>query len=95
MRITAAGKGTVGEVEPIPTGEDLINYWLNPLTGCQRAVLEKLTYVWPQTMTKLELADETDYSESSGGFNAALAELRALELINKGRDISASEVFFE
>jgi len=31
----------------------------------------------------------------SGGFNAALAELRALELINKGKDIKASEVFFE
>jgi hypothetical protein len=35
------------------------------------------------------------YSHNSGGFNVALADLRRLELINKGRDIKASEVFFE
>jgi hypothetical protein len=50
----------------------------NRFTGCQRAILEKLTLIWPQTMTRQELADATGYSESSGGFNAALAALRAL-----------------
>lgn len=95
LRITAAGKDAVGEVEQLPSGDDLINYWLNRFTGCQRAILEKLTWTWPQSMTREELADATGYSNSSGGFNAALAELRALELINKGRDIKASEVFFE
>jgi hypothetical protein len=67
----------------------------NRFTGCQRAILEKLTWIWPQTMTRQELADATSYSESSGDFNSALAALRALELINKGKDIKASEVFFE
>jgi hypothetical protein len=50
---------------------------------------------WPQTVTGQELADATGYSDSSGGFNAALAELRAPELINKGKDIKASGVCFE
>lgn len=95
MRITEAGKGVVGEVEQLPTGEDLINYWLNRFTGCQRAVLEMLTQIYPQSTTREELAEATGYSNSSGGFNSALAELRALELINKGKDIKASEVFFE
>jgi hypothetical protein len=95
MRITAAGKGAVGEVERLPTGDDLINYWLNRFSGCQRAILDMLTQIYPQSTTREELAVLTGYSNSSGGFNAALAELRALELINKGRDIKASEVFFE
>ncbi len=95
MRITAAGKGAVGEVEPLPTGDNLINYWLNRLSSCQRAILEKLVNMHPECMTRQELAEATGYSDSSGGFNAALAELRALELINKGKDIKASEVFFE
>jgi hypothetical protein len=59
------------------------------------AILEKPTYIWPQSMTRQELAEATGYSDSRDGFNAALAELRALELISKGKDIKASEVFFE
>jgi hypothetical protein len=35
----------------------------------------------------------TSYSDSSGRFSPALAELLALELINKGKDIKASKVF--
>jgi hypothetical protein len=43
----------------------------------------------------LAFADAAGCSDSSDGFNAALAEMRALELINRGKDIKASEVFFE
>jgi hypothetical protein len=43
----------------------------------------------------LAFADMAGYNDLNGWCVAAFAELRALELINKGKDIKASEVFFE
>ena len=43
-------------------------------------------WIWPQTTTRQEMAEATGYSDSSGGFNAALAELRMRALIREGMD---------
>lgn len=95
LRITQQGIDALGDFEPLPTGFALRCYWLARLTGCSRALLEHLSAVHPGSMSKESLAKATGYSGTSGGFNSALAELRTLELITKGREIKASDVLFE
>lgn len=93
--ITPSGLRVLGDFEPLPTGDDLRHHWLNSLSKCEAAILSALTEVYPEAMTKSQVADQTGYSADSGGFNNALGKLRTLELINRGQPITASETLFQ
>ncbi len=95
MQVTQEGIAALGEYEPLPTGQDLIRYWLGKLDKCERSILECLSINYPNEMTSQEVAEKTGYTASSGGFNNALSRLRTLELITRGQPMKASDEFFQ
>lgn len=88
IAITEAGRQAIGYVAPLPTGRALFDYWLHKLDPCAGAILETLATNGP--MTARDVAEVTEYTQS-GGFNGALAKLRAIGLVKKGQPIEIAE----
>jgi uncharacterized protein len=95
LTITEAGIQTLGSWEPLPTGPALIDYWRSRLGKAERLILETLTQVFPDRLTKEEVAAKTGYEAKGGGFNNALGRLRTLELIQGRGELRASDNLFE
>lgn len=92
LRITSAGIEALGpDWEPLPSGPELIDYWMGQLGRAEREVFRALLDVFPGTLTKAELAERTGYSASAGHFGNALGRLRTLELITGRGEMRADE----
>ena len=94
LEITQEGLDFLGTFTPLPTGQDLIEHWCRQVGKAERMILEKLTSIYPEALSKEDLGVATGYEPSGGGFNNALSRLRTLELIEGRGAIKASEVFF-
>lgn len=98
LAATEAGMDAIADqVEPLPTGTDLLDHWLaHPRLGkAERLILEHLHGIYPATATKEEVAEATGYAAEGGGFNNAIGRLRTLELIAGDRSaLVASEELF-
>jgi hypothetical protein len=81
LRVTTAGLEAVGDIEPLPSGAELLRYWLARLSKAEAALLELLVSAYPGAVSQAELADRAGYSPTSGGVRGAIAKLQALELI--------------
>jgi hypothetical protein len=90
-----AGRALVPGVDPLPSGEALLAFWMNSgkLGKCERAVL-KVIYDRVE-VDRETLADESGYSLTSSGFQNALSTLRTLELASgpSGGGMTIAEVF--
>ncbi len=100
IRITKAGL-KFGPFEMLPTGDELREYWFKKLDKCPRIILQVLSDVYPKTLTKEQIAERSAkyndghaYDPDGGGFNNGLGKLRTFQLINRGKDIAASEALF-
>jgi hypothetical protein len=67
------------DFEPLPTGEDLQQYWLNKLPPGERAVLEILIKHYPEGVSRDDISEATGYMRSSR--DAYIARMSAKELI--------------
>lgn len=83
IAITESGSDEVGELEPLPKGLQLFEWWCASCSPCEVAVLETLRKSEVPLMPQ-EVAEATGYS-MSGTFNGALTRLRHLNLISGGR----------
>lgn len=63
--------------------KDALEAWLQKLDLAPRKIYELLLRNPDQVFTKQEIADQTRYSATSGGFNNAISELNTLGLIEK------------
>lgn len=95
LSITDVGIEALGEYEPLPSGEALLQHWLNQLAKAERAALLVLAQAWPRALTKEEVADQAGYEAKGGGFNNALSRLRTLELISGRGELRASDDLFD
>jgi hypothetical protein len=95
LRVSESGIRALGSWEPLPTGAALIDYWRSRLGKAERLILEALTQVYPNALTKDELAVNAGYEPSRGGFNNALSRLRTLELAQGRGELRASDNFFD
>jgi hypothetical protein len=96
MAITPEGEAC-GPFDPLPTGQALIDYWLNhnSFDKCHRAILAALVEQ-RAGLTAEELCEVTGY-QFSGGFRNALGDLRKAGVIegsNRGT-MKASDHLFE
>ena len=92
--ITPEGLAAIGnDWEPLPTGEALVDHWMQLLGKAERTILRCLLDVYPGSLTRDELAVAADYSPASSGYSNALGKLRSLNLINKGSDVMADPDF--
>lgn len=96
---TAAGIAALPNVPDLPRGDNLFRYWVeHKLSKCAGEILTVLYERFPKTMNRTDICERcpTRYSPTSGGVNAAFAELNIAELIDGGRgEYRCSDVFFE
>ncbi len=94
--ITSDGLAAVdGQYEELPPpGQGLISHWLRQLPKAERHILAELARVYPDSLTKDEVAARTEYTVTGGGFNNALGRLRTLELIDGHKELRASAALF-
>ena len=87
IRITTKGEEALGPVDPLPSGKQLLEYWLAHAGGkAERLILETLAAGGP--LTKAELANRCGYAADGGGFGNALSRLRTLCLVEGNREIT-------
>jgi hypothetical protein len=66
IRATDAGVDALGaDFEPLPTGKALQKYWLEKLSGGERAILEVLLQAYPSAVPRDEISERTEYKRSS------------------------------
>lgn len=84
---TPEGVEALGDYPPLPTGRDLVAYWLDwcGRQGGRRRILEVLIDAGPRGMTRDAVATAADLSPGSGTFSTYLGKLRSAKLI-EGRD---------
>lgn len=81
LRITQAGVEALGEVEPLPAGDDLLNYWRQYMGGgAERKVLDVLVERYPDEVRQEELAELAGYSPTASTIGVAMSKLRKLGL---------------
>jgi hypothetical protein len=81
--------------ELLPTGPNLIDHWRGRLGKAERLILETLTQVYPDALSKEEVAAKAGYEPNGGGFNNALGRLRTLELVQGRGQLQASDNLFD
>ena len=80
--------------EPLPTGDALRDYWFRNLPAGECRILTALVEVYPDSMTRDELSEQTGYQRSSR--DTYLQRLRSRRLIDvQGANVGASEILFD
>jgi uncharacterized protein len=93
--ITQRGIESIGEIDPLPTGSELHNYWCSNLPKAESLILKCIISNYPQFLSKDRISELTGYSTSSSSFMNALSKLRTLELIEGRGEMKASDSLFE
>jgi regulator of replication initiation timing len=94
VEATESGKSAIPNVEPLPTGEDLQEFWFKELPSGESAILKVLIEHHPNAVERDKLDEATGFKRSSR--DAYLARLAAKELVvNAGPGlVKASENLF-
>ncbi len=91
LEITGAGKHALGDYDPLPTGTDLVDYWISRLDKGPSSILGVVVDKYPDSVPPAYVGQETGYSPTSGTFKTYLSRLRTLRLIDGRGDIRASD----
>lgn len=94
LKITRSGEIALGPWQPLPTGDNLLRYWLDRLGKPERVMLEAVAKEYPRSVTKGDLGSVTGYQVGGGSFNRALSRLRTLQLVDGRSEIIASQDLF-
>jgi hypothetical protein len=94
VQATEDGIAALPDAEPLPTGEELRDYWLRRLPEGERAILEQLIEAYPEAVQREALDEATGYKRSSR--DAYLQRMRAKQLIEEPSrgEVRASENLF-
>ena len=94
--VTEEGLDFIGEVPQAPTTHDeIMAMWKRNLRAGEGAILQLVVDAYPESISKEELAEGTDYTYTGGSFNTYLGILRRNGLITiNGTEIRATEVLF-
>jgi hypothetical protein len=82
---TDAGIEWLGDYEPLPTGQALIEYWRHKFGKTERIILDALLSVYPESTNQVELADMTGYSSTASTIGVALGKLRKVGVVDGWR----------
>ena len=93
--ITDAGREAAGPVEPLPSGPELLAYWMRRLSKAEATMLKVIHE--HGTISRGALSTESGYSITSSSFANALSGLRTLELIYgpSGGELTIADIFNE
>lgn len=91
IRITDEGVASAGDVDPLPSGDDLLDYWCSQVTGAARDMLRIIAESGVHGIDRDELARAVNMSAKSGTFSNYLSKLRSLQLISRSQPFVAVE----
>jgi chromosome segregation and condensation protein ScpB len=92
---TAEGRAALGDFEPLPTGQALIDYWLQRLPLGERKIFEIAIQAYPQAVQRTALDELTGYKKSTRDeYIKQSVARRILEVAGPG-EIRAAKHFFE
>jgi hypothetical protein len=95
MRITDAGLEALGHYEPLPTGDELVQYWRNRLGDSgKRAIFNAVVEAYPGSIDVDEVSRITGIARAGGTWRTYMAELRGLGIIEGRGDLQASADLF-
>lgn len=95
VTITSTGLDALGDYDPLPTGEDLANYWLREFgDGAQSQILRVLIEAYPQALSHKEIHERSGVSIKGGSYSTYLSRLRSRDLITGSKEIKASAQLF-
>lgn len=95
MRITDAGLHALGNYEPLPTGEALVEYWRQRLGASgKRAIFEAVVDAYPNEISTDAVSRATGIAREGGTWRTYMAELRGLGIIEGRGDLKASADLF-
>ncbi len=96
INITGEGRDVLGPVDPLPSGDELLEQWMSRLHKGEKAVLEAfIRSPACDSLTKDQLGTATGYSPNTGHFNNCLSKLRSLNLIEGSNPIRLAPEFAE
>ena len=82
VALTALGSSHAEAVEALMTLAQLHDAWCSYLSGPQERIVRALIAIYPDAMTRAELAEATEQSAGSGGYSNNLGALRSLGLVD-------------
>ncbi|MDQ7818726.1 MAG: DUF87 domain-containing protein [Melioribacteraceae bacterium] len=93
--ITERGREALGnDYNPLPTGEDLREYWLDRLGGGERSIFELVINKYPESISRDEITESVEYKRSSRDrYLQRLAQRKLINTLSGGR-IKASDKLF-
>jgi hypothetical protein len=96
MRITDAGLEALGSYEPLPTGDELVQYWRNRLGDSgKRAIFDAVVARYPDSIDVDEVSRITGIARAGGTWRTYMAELRGLGIIEGRGDLQAAADLFQ
>lgn len=91
---TEDGINALGDFEPLPSGQDLQQYWLNQLSEGESNILKVLIDEHPEYVQRDTISDRTGYARSTR--NKYLQYMKAKEIIQTSGDgVKASDDLFD
>jgi uncharacterized protein len=95
LKITEAGIEALGDYEPLPTGQQLIEYWRRRLGDSgKRAIFDVIVNEYPDRIAAERVSRDTGIAMSGGTWRTYMAELRGLGIIEGRDELKASEDLF-
>lgn len=97
IRITEQGLAVLGPFEPLLTdSEHLKEFWCMKVGPTKGKILRVICEVWPNTITKEEVAEKTGYSVTSSGFDKSISTLSSSGLIERvsSQELKATKELF-
>lgn len=96
IQATEEGIDALGpDFEPLPTGEALQRYWLDRLSGGERAILEIVITAGGESVSRDAISEATGYKRSSRDtYLQRLSARKLVESVGRG-DVRASATLFE
>lgn len=91
--ITAEGLGAIGEYEELPTGHELLKYWLGRLPQGEVAILKVVSDGWPEPVMRDEISEKTNYKRSTRDRYIQFLESRFLVKSDRGAVRASDELF--
>jgi hypothetical protein len=96
-RVIATDEGIAAlgdDYEPLPSGNDLREFWMNRLPDGERKILEILCQAYPNTIGRDDLDEPTGYKRSSRNTYLSRLSTRRLVVSDNG-GVRASATLFE
>ena len=96
VALTELGSSHAEAVEALMTLPQLHDAWCSYLSGPQERIVRALIEIYPDALTRAELAQATEQSAGSGGYSNNLGALRSLGLVDypQSGHVAATELLF-